>query len=77
MEGLPAGASAGSPAGAAPVSEEVLESLRCMEQQVQLALLELKRKDQQLAQERSSTSCFKVRHPRLPLCTHSPHCAAN
>lgn len=59
VEGLPAGASAGSPAGAAPVSEEVLESLRCMEQQVQLALLELKRKDQQLAQERSSTSCFK------------------
>ena len=48
------------PARASPVSEEVLESLRCMEQQVQLALLELKKKDQQLARERSSTSCFKV-----------------
>ncbi|KAL3142364.1 hypothetical protein ABBQ38_002701 [Trebouxia sp. C0009 RCD-2024] len=55
VEGLPAD----GPARAGPVSEEVLESLRCMEQQVQLALLELKKKDQQLARERSSTSCFK------------------
>ena len=54
------GPAAESPAGAAPVSEEVLESLRGMEQQVQMALLELKKKDQQLAQERSCTSRFKV-----------------
>lgn len=51
---------ADGPARAGPVSEEMLESLRCMEQQVQLALLELKKKDQQLARERSSTGCFKV-----------------
>lgn len=43
-----------------PVSEEVLESLRGMEQQVQVALLELKKKDQQMAQERSCTGRFKV-----------------
>ena len=47
-------------AGAVSVSEEVLESLRGMEQQVQVALLELKKKDQQLAQEKSCTGRFKV-----------------
>ena len=54
------GPAAEGPAGAAPVGEEVLESLRGMEQQVQVALLELKKKDQQLAQERSCTGRFKV-----------------
>lgn len=56
MEGLPAE----GPAGAVHVSEEVLESLRGMEQQVQAALLELKKKDQQVAQERSCTGRFRV-----------------
>lgn len=59
-EGASQGPAAEGPAGAAPVSEEVLESLRGMEQQVQMALLELQKKDQQLAQERSCTSRFKV-----------------
>ena len=43
-----------------PISEEVLERLRGMEQQVQLALIEIKKKDQQLATERSSLGRFKV-----------------
>ena len=46
---------------AVPVDGEVLEKLRGMEQQVQMALLELKKKDQQLAREKSSTGRFKVR----------------
>ena len=45
---------------AVPFSGEVLERLRGMEQQVQMALLELKKKDQQLASERSSIGRFKV-----------------
>lgn len=48
------------PAGDVLVSEEVLQSLRGMEQQVQVALLELKKKDQQLVQERSCTGRFKA-----------------
>ena len=64
------GAAAAGRAGAVPVSEEVLESLRGMEQQVQVALLELKKKDQQLAQERSCTGRFKVSNGRLRF-THS------
>ena len=47
---------------AVPFNGEVLERLRGMEQQVQMALLELKKKDQQLAREKSSTGRFKVRH---------------
>ena len=46
---------------AVPLDGEVLEQLRGMEQQVQMALLELKKKDQQLARENSSTGRFKVR----------------
>ena len=46
---------------------EVLEKLRGMEQQVQMALLELKKKDQQLAREKSSTGRFKVRRIHLAL----------
>lgn len=45
-----------------PINGEVLERLRGMEQQVQMALLELKKKDQQLAREKSSIGRFKVRH---------------
>ena len=45
-----------------PINGEVLERLRGMEQQVQMALLELKKKDQQLAREKSSMGRFKVRH---------------
>lgn len=44
---------------AVPFDGEVLEKLRGMEQQVQMALLELKKKDQQLAREKSSTGRFK------------------
>lgn len=46
--------------GVQPISGEVLKRLRGMEQQVQVALLELKKKDQQLARERSSIGNFKV-----------------
>ena len=46
--------------GAVRVDEEVLERLRGMEQQIQMALVELKKKDQQLAAERSSLGRFKV-----------------
>ncbi len=52
---------------AVPVDGEVLEKLRGMEQQVQMALLELKKKDQQLAREKSSTGRFKVRRIYLAL----------
>lgn len=52
---------------AVPVDGEVLEKLRGMEQQVQMALLELKKKDQQLAREKSSTGRFKVRRIYLAI----------
>lgn len=53
-----------------PINGEVLERLRGMEQQVQMALLELKKKDQQLAREKSSMGRFKVRqsHKLGPSC---------
>ena len=54
---------------------EVLEKLRGMEQQVQMALLELKKKDQQLAREKSSTGRFKVRRIHLALkLSYVPEC---
>ena len=49
-----------------PLSGEVLERLKGMEQQVQVALLELKKKDQQLARERSSFGNFQVRLEQKP-----------
>jgi hypothetical protein len=52
---------------AVPFDGEVLEKLRGMEQQVQMALLELKKKDQQLAREKSSTGRFKVRRIYLAI----------
>ena len=52
---------------AVPFDGEVLEKLRGMEQQVQMALLELKKKDQQLAREKSSTGRFKAKRRHLAI----------
>ena len=59
---------------AVPVDGEVLEKLRGMEQQVQMALLELKKKDQQLAREKSSTGRFKVRQGAYTLLQSCQSC---
>ena len=45
---------------AVPVNEEVLERLKGMEQQVQMALQELKKRDQQLAKEKITIARCKV-----------------
>ena len=58
---------------AVPFDGEVLEKLRGMEQQVQMALLELKKKDQQLAREKSSTGRFKAKHIHLAIKISVPY----